>query len=74
MGFDSAETGMQFVERVEWMPTFGIQYAVGVDGVSILLVLLTALLCPLCVLAFLERDHDSSSSVHDAHSCWSKAR
>ena len=51
MGFDSAETGMQFVERMEWMPTFGIQYAVGVDGISILLVLLTALLCPLCVLA-----------------------
>lgn len=50
MGFDSAEEGMQFVERMEWMPTFGIQYAVGVDGISILLVLLTALLCPLCVL------------------------
>jgi NADH-quinone oxidoreductase subunit M len=51
MGFDSAEDGMQYVERVEWMPTFGIEYAVGVDGISILLVLLTALLCPLCVLA-----------------------
>ena len=41
---------MQFVERMQWMPTFNIQYAVGVDGISILLVLLTALLCPLCVL------------------------
>ena len=50
MGFDSAEEGMQYVERIEWMPTFGIQYAVGVDGISILLVLLTALLAPLCVL------------------------
>jgi NADH-quinone oxidoreductase subunit M len=50
MGFDSAEEGMQYVERMEWMPTFGIQYAVGIDGISILLVLLTALLCPLCVL------------------------
>ncbi|NKB81841.1 MAG: NADH-quinone oxidoreductase subunit M [Nitrospirales bacterium] len=48
--FDSTQQGMQFVERVEWMPTFNIQYAVGVDGISILLVLLTALLCPLCVL------------------------
>ena len=48
--FDFAQRGMQFVERVEWMPTFNIQYAVGVDGVSILLVLLTTLLCPLCVL------------------------
>ncbi len=48
--FDSTQQGMQFVERVEWMPTFNIQYAVGVDGISILLVMLTALLCPLCVL------------------------
>jgi len=49
-GFDFTTQGMQFVERMEWMPTFNIQYAVGVDGISILLVLLTALLCPLCVL------------------------
>jgi len=49
-GFDLTIQGMQFVERMEWMPTFNIQYAVGVDGISILLVLLTALLCPLCVL------------------------
>lgn len=49
-GFDSSQQGMQFVERMEWMPTFNIQYAVGVDGISILLVILTTLLCPLCVL------------------------
>lgn len=49
--FDLTEQGMQFVERVQWMPTFGIEYAVGVDGVSLLLVLLTTFLPPLCVLA-----------------------
>ncbi len=49
-GFDFTVQGMQFVERMQWMPTFNIQYAVGVDGISILLVFLTALLCPLCVL------------------------
>ena len=48
-GFDFTKQGMQFVERMQWMPTFNIQYAVGIDGISILLVLLTALLCPLCV-------------------------
>jgi len=48
--FDSTHQGMQFVERAEWMPTFNIQYAVGVDGISILLVILTTFLCPLCVL------------------------
>ena len=50
-GFDNTVPGMQFVERVEWMPTFNIHYAVGVDGISLVLVLLTTLLAPLCVLA-----------------------
>lgn len=48
--FDFADQGMQFVERMAWMPTFNIQYAVGVDGISLLLVMLTTLLCPFCVL------------------------
>ena len=48
--FDFTQEGMQFVERAEWMPTFNIQYAVGVDGISILLILLTALLFPVCIL------------------------
>ena len=49
-GFDVGNQGMQFVERMPWMPTFNIQYAVGVDGISLPLVVLTTLLCPLCVL------------------------
>jgi len=48
--FDFASTDFQFVERLQWMPTFNIQYAVGVDGISLLLVLLTTFLFPLCVL------------------------
>jgi NADH-quinone oxidoreductase subunit M len=49
--YDRTGQGMQFVERMEWMPTFHIEYALGVDGISLLMVLLTTLLCPLCVLA-----------------------
>ncbi len=49
--FEPSQQGMQFVERAAWMPTLNIQYAVGVDGISVLLVLLTTLLTPLCVLA-----------------------
>jgi NADH-quinone oxidoreductase subunit M len=49
-GFDADKQGMQFVDRMQWMPTFEIQYAVGLDGISILLVLLTTLLSPLCIL------------------------
>lgn len=49
--FDPAEAGMQFVHRSAWMPTFNIEFAVGVDGLSMLLVLLTAILTPVSVLA-----------------------
>jgi len=48
--FDHAASGPQFVDRMEWIPTVGTQYAVGVDGISLPLVLLTAFLVPLCVL------------------------
>ena len=48
--FDHTAGGPQFVDRVERIPTLGIHYAVGVDGISLPLVLLTAFLVPLCVL------------------------
>ena len=49
--FDSSTADFQFVEHVEWMPAFNIAYHVGVDGISVLFVLLTTLLTPICVLA-----------------------
>jgi NADH-quinone oxidoreductase subunit M len=48
--FDSASAEYQFVERYAWIPAFGISYAVGVDGISLLLVVLTGLLTPLALL------------------------
>ncbi|TWU06153.1 complex I subunit 4 family protein [Stieleria varia] len=49
-GFDTTQQGMQFVDRMTWMPTLSIQYAVGVDGISLILLLLTIGLAPICVL------------------------
>ncbi|MFL1460733.1 NADH-quinone oxidoreductase subunit M [Roseococcus sp. DSY-14] len=49
--FDKASADFQFVERLEWLPEFGISYAMGVDGISVLLVLLSTALVPLCILA-----------------------
>jgi NADH-quinone oxidoreductase subunit M len=49
--FDLAQAGFQLVERHDWIPAFHIQYCLGVDGISLLLVLLTTLIMPLCVLA-----------------------
>jgi NADH-quinone oxidoreductase subunit M len=51
IGFDRARAGMQFVEQRAWIPGAGISYHLGVDGISLLLVLLTTLLTPLCLLA-----------------------
>ena len=42
--------GFQFVERLSWIPALGAEYHLGVDGLSLLLVLLTALLGPVVVL------------------------
>ncbi len=47
----SAASGLQFVERYPWIPDFNINYFLGVDGLSMPMVLLCALICPLCVLA-----------------------
>ena len=48
--FDTTTPEFQFVERMPWIPAFNIEYAVGLDGISILLVLLTTLILPICVL------------------------
>src|SRR5690349_20709214 len=45
--FDSAVTGLQFVERHPWIPSFGAEYFVGVDGLGLLMVLLTAIITPI---------------------------
>jgi NADH-quinone oxidoreductase subunit M len=49
--FDKADAGFQFVERLDWLSEFGITYHMGVDGISVLFVLLSTLLTPICILA-----------------------
>ena len=49
--FDQTSAKFQFVEKLEWMPQFGISYHMGVDGISLLFVMLTTLLTPICILA-----------------------
>jgi len=49
--FDRTIPGFQFELRFPWIPAFNIEYYVGVDGLSITMVLLTALLCFLCIFA-----------------------
>ncbi|HEX6162757.1 MAG TPA: NADH-quinone oxidoreductase subunit M [Vicinamibacterales bacterium] len=56
-GFDYSTTAatfaesFQFVERYEWIPTFGIEYYVGIDGLSLMLLVLTGFLTPIALLS-----------------------
>src|SRR5205809_404493 len=49
--FQPKVEGFQFVQRGTWIPAFNIEYFVGVDGISITMVVLTALLCLICMVA-----------------------
>ncbi|MER9026830.1 NADH-quinone oxidoreductase subunit M [Mesorhizobium sp. M0674] len=49
-GFDNSQAGFQFVEKFAWLDS-GISYHMGVDGISMLFVILTTFLMPLCILA-----------------------
>ncbi|MEI7730264.1 MAG: NADH-quinone oxidoreductase subunit M [Verrucomicrobiota bacterium] len=49
--FNPATAAYQFTEHSKWIPSLNIQYSLGIDGISVLLVLLTTLIMPLCVLA-----------------------
>lgn len=51
LGFDSTKSGYQFVENATWVQDFKINYHIGVDGLSILFILLSTFLTPLCILA-----------------------
>jgi NADH-quinone oxidoreductase subunit M len=50
-GFNSAESGMQFVELAGWIPRFNINYHLGVDGISMLFVILNAFITIIVVAA-----------------------
>jgi len=51
VNFDNTTADFQFVEYAVWMPAFNIGYKMGIDGISMLFVLLTTLLTPICVLS-----------------------
>lgn len=49
--FNPQDPGFQFRETLSWLPAWGITYRMGVDGISVLFVLLTTALTPICILA-----------------------
>ncbi len=49
--FDGGSAAFQFVEQKVWIPGFGVSYKLGVDGISLLLVMLTTFITPITVLS-----------------------
>jgi NADH-quinone oxidoreductase subunit M len=62
--FNVDTAGLQFVEKVPWIPTFGINYFVGIDGISFWLVILTTFLQPLVILASWTAITEKSRAFH----------
>ena len=51
LSFNRSDAGLQFVEKRAWIPAFGINYAVGIDGIALVLILMSVILAPVVVLA-----------------------
>ena len=51
MRFETLTPGMQLAEHAPWIPSLGISWAVGIDGISLFLVLLTTILTPVVIVA-----------------------
>src|SRR5947199_1359895 len=60
--FNVASADFQFVERHAWIPAFGISYFIGVDGISLLLLVLTGFLTPLALFGSWESVHNKTKA------------
>ena len=49
--FDTGTAALQLVEKIPWIERFGISYFLGIDGISVMLVMLTTFLVPIIILA-----------------------
>ncbi|BBD06874.1 complex I subunit 4 family protein [Desulfovibrio ferrophilus] len=50
LGFELGTAKMQFVEKVPWVPEWNLNYYLGLDGISLFMILLTVILLPLCTM------------------------
>ncbi len=51
VNFDSSRSGFQMLEQASWVSNVGIKYQLGIDGISMFLIICTALLTPICIFA-----------------------
>ena len=63
VGFQRDNVDLQFVEKYSWIPSFGINYALGIDAIALVLILLSTILAPIVVLAGWNEAHGGRWSV-----------
>ena len=63
LGFDVNKSGFQYVEKYSWIPVLGINYQLGVDGISLILILLSVILVPIVILAGWNESENGRFSV-----------
>jgi NADH-quinone oxidoreductase subunit M len=63
VGFERDNVQLQFVEKYSWIPSFGINYALGVDAIALVLILMSTILAPIVVLAGWNEAHGGRWSV-----------
>ncbi len=69
-GFDISTPEMQFVERASWIPTFHVEYYLGIDGISMPLILLTTFITIFVIVAGWEVIPTSHRSTWPRSSSW----
>jgi len=63
MNFQRDNIDLQFVEKYSWIPIFGINFAVGIDGLALVLILMSTILAPIVVLSGWNEAHGGRWSV-----------
>ncbi len=63
LAFHSRRAGFQFVQSYRWIPDFGVRFALGVDGIALVLVALTAVLTPIVILGAWHEADESERPV-----------
>jgi len=63
VNFQRDNVELQFVEKYSWIPSFGINYALGIDGLALVLILMSTILAPVVVLAGWNESHGGRWSV-----------
>ena len=61
--FDEKSSALQFVEKYQWIESFGISYFVGVDGFSLLLIMLSTFLIPLVFISLWDKEENSQKGL-----------